>query len=436
MARKLTAFERQCTKINNRLSGKPCERVAMRIFRQVYEPGLIYRTYRSRYYPTKHYCSECGTQIHVTTQKVCPVCGARWTAEPKEDERRRERYYHMEFEAKGDIQLTRIYRVERYARLGHETLFDVWEVERFMYGPDGRRCVFSMGFSTMGYYYDAFSRWGNMKLRHEYTSYSALNRYNLDMTSWHIRSLTQQWQYKDIPALLTDHKGDTCVLKIIAYPWAETLRKTGHERLFRYLVKDLRLLTKEQVRAINICNRNGYVPKDYSIWLDYLKMLRDLHLDTHNAHYVCPKDLMAAHDEMLTRLNRNKDRKRIEEKLLSITDKERKDYVKRMGGLLTVKLTGNDLSVHPLQSIEEFADEGIHMHHCVFDMGYYKRPNVMILSARDGDGHRLATVEYNLASQNIMQCRAACNKVPERDAEIRQLITTHKQDFVKLLKAA
>lgn len=436
MARKLTAFERQCTKINNRLSAQPCERVAMRIFRQVYEPGLIYRTSRSRFYPTKHYCSECGTQIRVTTQKVCPVCGARWTAEPKEDTRRWERYYHMEFEAKGDIQLTRIYRVERYARLGHSTERDVWEVERIMYAPDGRRCVFSMGFSTMGWYYDAFSRWGDMKLRHEYTSNSAINRYNLDMMSWHIRSLTQQWQYKDIPALMTDHKGDTCVLKIIAYPWAETLRKTGHERLFRYLVKDLRLLTKEQVRAINICNRNGYVPKDYSLWLDYLQMLKDLHLDTHNAHYVCPKDLMAAHDKMLARVNRKKDRKRIEQKLLSITDEERKAYVKRMGRLLTVRLTGNDLSVHPLQSIEEFADEGIHMHHCVFDMGYYKRPNVMILSARDGEGHRLATVEYNLASQNIMQCRSAGNKVPERDAEIRELITAHKRDFRKLLRAA
>ena len=436
MARKLTAFERQCTKINNRLSAQPCERVAMRIFRQVYETGLIYRTYRSRYCPTKHYCSECGTQIHVTTQKVCPVCGARWTAEPKEDEMRRERYYHMEFEAKDDIQLCRVYRVERHARLNRPAEREVWEVERFMYGPDGRRCVFSMGFCTMGYYYDAFSRCGDMKLRHEYTSNSAINRYNLDMMSWHIRSLTEQWQYKDIPALLTDHKGDTGVLKIIAYPWAETLRKTGHERLFRYLVKDLRLLTKEQVRAINICNRNGYVPKDYSIWLDYLKMLRDLHLDTHNAHYVCPKDLMAAHDEMLARVNRNKDRKRIEEKLLAIGDGERKAYVKRMGGLLDVRLTGNNLSVHPLQSIEEFADEGIHMHHCVFDMGYYKRPNVMILSARDGEGHRLATVEYNLATQNIMQCRAACNKVPERDAEIRSLITSHQQDFEKLLRAA
>lgn len=438
MARKPTALERRCTVINNRLSAQPCERVRMKIFRQAFEPGLIYRTYRSRFCPTKHYCSECGTQIRVTSQKACPVCGVRWTAEPKEDGMRPERCYHMELEAKGDIQLTRIYRVERHARMNHEVVRDVWEVERIMYATDGRRCVFTMGFSSMGYYYDAFSRWGGMRLRREHgrMTYSAINRYNLDVTSFHVRSLTEQWRYKDIPALLTDHKGDTGVLKIIAYPWAETLRKTGHERLFRYLVKDLWLLTREQVQAVNICNRNGYVPKDYSLWLDYLRMLRELHLDTHNAHYVCPPDLMAAHDEMLTRLNRKKDRKRIEQKLLAISDEERKAYVKRMGRLLDVRLTGDNLSVHPLQTIDEFADEGIHMHHCVFDMGYYKRPNVMILSARDGEGHRLATVEYNLASQDIMQCRSAGNKVPARDAEIRQLITTHKQDFTRLLKAA
>lgn len=437
MARKLTAFERQCTTINNRLSAQPCAAVSKRIFRQAFEPGLLYRTYRSRHNPTKHYCSECGSQIRVTSQKVCPVCGVRWTAEPVEDNRRRERCYHMEFEAKGDIQLTRIYRVERHARLGRETERDVWEVERIMYAPDGQRCVFTMGFSTMGYYYDAFSRWGDMKLRHEYSkmTYSAVNRYNLEMASWHIRSLTEQWRYKDIPALMTDHKGDTGVLKMIAYPWAETLRKTGHERLFCYLVKDLRKLTKVQIQAINICNRNHYRPSDYGIWLDYLGMLQELHLDTHNAHYVCPKDLMAAHDKMLSRLTRQRDRRRIEQKLQAISDDERKAYVKRMGGLLDVRLTGQNLSVHPLQSVDEFADEGIHMHHCVFDNGYYKRANVMILSARDGEGHRLATVEYNLVSKSIMQCRSAGNMVPERDAEIRELITSHRNDFEKL-KAA
>ena len=436
MARKLTALERQCTIINNRMSAHPCEAVAKRIYRQAFEPGVFYRTYKND--KDKHYCGECGSIVNNWASGKCPVCGVRWATNISQpDKRRNERCYHMEFEAKGDIQVTRIYRVERFVRLRHKVLIDVWEVERIMYAPDGRRCVFTKGFSTMGYYYDAFSRWGDMELRREQgqMSYSAIHRYNLDMTSWHIRSLTKQWQYKDIPALMTDHKGDTGVLKIIAYPWAETLRKTGHERLFRYLVGSLQKLTKEQMQVINICNRNHYVPKDYSIYMDYLKMLKDLHLDTHNAHYVCPEDLMAAHDQLLMRINRNRDRKRIEKKLQAIRDVDRKAYVKRMGGLLNIKLTGKNLSIHPLQSIDEFADEGIHMHHCVFDMGYYERPNVMILSARDGDGNRLATVEYNLLSQSIMQCRAACNHIPERDTEIRRLINNHRKDF-QLLKAA
>ncbi len=436
MARKLSAFERQCTVINNRLDAHPCERVGMRIYRQVFEPGLIYRTYRSRFNPTKHYCSECGSQIRVTTQKTCPVCGARFKAEPMEDKRGIERTYHMEFEAKGDIQLTRIYRVERHVRLGHEAIRTVWEVERVMYSPDGNRCVFSMGFNSMGYYFDAFSWWGRMRLRHESRTYNSIHRYNLDMESWHVRSLTEQWQYKDVTALLTDFDGDTSVLKIIAYPWAETVRKTGHEKLFRKLVSGLRVLSKAQFKALNICNRNHYVPKDYGIWLDYIEMLQELKLDVHNAHYVCPPDLMAAHDQMQARVNRKRDRKRIEQKLRAITDKERQDYVKRMGSLLDIHLMGDNLSVHPLQSIDEFAEEGVAMHHCVFDNSYYKRDGVMILSARDGDGNRLATIEYNLGTQHIMQCRAAGNKTPARDSEIRGFIESHRNDFMKLSKAA
>jgi hypothetical protein len=69
------------------------------------------------------------------------------------------------------------------------------------------------------------------------------------------------------------------------------------------------------------------------------------------------------------------------------------------------------------------------MHHCVFENGYYKSKQNIILSARDGSGARLATIEYCLQDGSIKQCRAACNEVPKRDAEIRQLITSHRKDF-------
>ena len=93
--------------------------------------------------------------------------------------------------------------------------------------------------------------------------------------------------------------------------------------------------------------------------------------------------------------------------------------------------------MRPLQSIEEFKEEGKAMKHCVYACGYYDinaHPYTLILSARDSAGKRLATIEYNTQRHSIVQCRAACNQVPERDKEIRQLITDHRKDIEELLK--
>ena len=76
------------------------------------------------------------------------------------------------------------------------------------------------------------------------------------------------------------------------------------------------------------------------------------------------------------------------------------------------------------------------MHHCVYAMGYYdynKKPNCLILSAKDGEGKRLATIEYNTKDFSIVQCRAACNQVPERDEEIRGLINSNTATIKKLV---
>lgn len=54
------------------------------------------------------------------------------------------------------------------------------------------------------------------------------------------------------------------------------------------------------------------------------------------------------------------------------------------------------------------------MHHCVYQCRYYLKKDVVIFSIRDDNGERLATLEYNVKSKEIVQCRAVCNKVPER----------------------
>ena len=212
--------------------------------------------------------------------------------------------------------------------------------------------------------------------------------------------------------------------------------------MLRYLVREHALLPKSMGHAINICTRNHYVIEDARMWLDHIELLQHFGLDTHNAHYVCPKDLQAAHRELIERRNRERAMREAAERAknyarqLQTMDKERAAYVKMWGDMLTLSLSADNLTIQPLHSVDEFAEEGAKMHHCVFSNHYYNSRSSLILSAKDEQGNRLATIEYKVGSGQIAQCRAACNGVPARDKEIRALITSHRADFQRLLKAA
>ena len=70
------------------------------------------------------------------------------------------------------------------------------------------------------------------------------------------------------------------------------------------------------------------------------------------------------------------------------------------------------------------------MHHCVYSNNYYSKKDTCIISARS-KGKRLATIELNLKSMKIMQCRGVCNAKPERDEEIRLLLQNNLSIFRK-----
>lgn len=442
----MKTFEQRCIAINNRLHDIPNGRTETAIYRSEFKPALIWRSYRRR---RVCYCSECGSENFVPTLKECPTCHAKWQDLHSEDRKGTEYAYHMVLEAKQDIQLCRIYRVERTTWYGKEARHFVWEVERIMYAPNGERRVFARNVQCMSWYYDAFCG-GPITLKREYRNMSlkAIQRYNLDMHSWHIRSLTEQWRHKEINALLNQYSGFTSVLRVIAYPYAETMLKTGQGELFRYLVNRLTLLPKGTEHALNICTRNRYVIDDPSMWLDNLELLKCLGMDTHSPKYVCPKNLRELHQVLLERKHREDMRKAAERREREYQERIKNDkayadmvqhWPERMGAILSLSLTGNNLAIRPLQSVEEFRQEGEAMHHCVYAMGYYdknRHPNSLILSARDDEGNRLATIEYDTKRHEIVQCRAVCNKVPERDVEIRSLITSNTANFERLLKAA
>ena len=84
---------------------------------------------------------------------------------------------------------------------------------------------------------------------------------------------------------------------------------------------------------------------------------------------------------------------------------------KDKGKFFGVCFGDGEIMVTVISSVAEIAEEGAVMHHCVYDNGYYKRPDSLILSAKDTEGKRIETVELNLKTLKVEQSRAVCNGV-------------------------
>lgn len=453
MRRKET-FRQQSIRLNERYNGKRFSLTSMaicQIAKRMFPDGVIMTKRHA-------YCSHCGCEIDYTGQHECPQCHTKWTDKPERVERasRLMRYdYYCEMSVAEGLQVLRFWYVERYFTLKHGGQFWVREVQRQFINDKGERKCFALGRPMFsGGRYDAWAWSTDMRLRNpwpiSYYSYWVVPRFDLPCEIVKIKSVIPMLRRN---GLRSSVKGMwfpvSLVLGLLSKPWIETMWKQGFVGMLNELLRHERTPSEDVLTALRICHRNHYQISDPSMWMDYVTLLAHYHLDLHNAHYVCPADLKAEHDRLVERKRRDDERRRAEEearrererleqdkKRLAMLTKQKAEYPKRWGVVLSLAINGEDISIKPLQSIEEFQQEGTAMHHCVFQMGYYNEkthPNTLILSAKDSEGKRLATIEYNTKRHDIVQCRAACNKVPERDQEIRQLITDHRKDIEALL---
>ena len=198
----------------------------------------------------------------------------------------------------------------------------------------------------------------------------------------------------------------------------ETLTKMGERTLAYFVLHGIEYasLIKRYWKSFLVARRHGYAPKEWSLWFEYVHDLDMIGKDVHSPKYLCPADLGVAHGEVLRELYRIRERQKAERDRKAEEREAKKmiaatiDYTKRMGGYFGICIvTQSGLTITPLKSVDEFYEEGKAMHHCVYSNGYYKKPESLILSARDKDGKRVETIEVNLDTYRIVQSRGVCN---------------------------
>lgn len=381
----------------------------------------------------KTICMECGHVYETRAglkQSVCPHCHKQLKVEEtKKWTLHRDSYFCVATTRKG-LQVLRYFKLRSYAKIGQPTRNEYYEVMQQWINEQGKTAVTALPRGLFSYYTDSWNLLGEIELRQHCSALDyidgcptypsigtipAIRRNGFKGSLHHIAPASL------FEALLTD-------------PKAETLFKAGQYALARHFAYSSRIRANRYWAAIKIAMRNKYIVEDASVWCDYIDTLMEMGKDIHNAKFVCPADLKAEHNKW----QEKKERKLAEERIRQQIEKARKDEEKfreLKSRFFGINFTDGLIHVHVLESVEEYLQEGEHMHHCVFSNRYYLKEDSLILSATI-EGKRVETIEISLKNLKILQCYGACNKFTEHHKRIISLVNSNADSIRQRMKKA
>lgn len=356
----------------------------------------------------------------------CPHCHTHLDIEVTRKRTFKECAYFTVITACGGFQVLRHILIRYTAKIGKPTTYSHCEVMQRWVAPDSRYVTFARLRQAFGkVYYDLWLFDTSLELRRENHIYNWVYYGEVYPRMSIIPELKKrgfkgeffgQKPLDFFRAILTDNK-------------VETLLKTGQTALMQFFLDEPSRKVSDYWASIRICLRNGYKVSKAVEWCDYIDSLRCLGKDVRNAKYVCPADLMEAHDKAADKLMKRMIRNGISGNIPAIIEKEYKYMIaKRM--FFGLVFSDGQIRIHVIESVKEMIEEGKRMHHCVGN--YYDKNDSLILSATM-NGKRIETVEVSLRSLKVVQSRGVCNTITDYHDRIINLVTDN-MDIIRKRK--
>lgn len=325
-----------------------------------------------------------------------------------------------------EFQITRTFYVFQYTTPGLKAHYEIEEVSQIYQMPGrGDICV-ALPRERLTYYYDSYKYGAQMSIK-----------YNTDLYELHATVVYQR--QKILPILIRNGYCKELKKSFPTQTFSRLINRPEYETLAKTKRFDIWFgLEEYEIRRwwsqVKMIIRHDYRPKDMSLWKDTLSIAEQLELDTHSPKYVMPEDLKTIHDTLNRRLQEKHRQEETERRRKEMEQKKEYErlYKRYNSKLLAVVIVSGDITITPLQNYKDFVAEGKAMHHCV-EM-YWGKKESFILSAKCGN-KRLATIELDRQDFHVKQCRAACNKVPERYDEIINILNQKRNVFVKAQKS-
>ena len=373
-------------------------------------------------------CGDCGAKFdHKGKGKTvcCPHCGHRLQVRDTLKRKEVQSSYFSSLEVVDGLQVQRVFLLRAVCRKGMMLKTSCMEVCRLWLNADGRIAVTSRA-RTLGWYVDSFNWCTDIDLK------------LLSEVHWVISDTYVYPRYKVLPELrrngMRGRLPDDChparlMKALLTDSRIETMMKSKDLQAVAYFVsRPLDLDTCWQ--SYKVAARHHYRPSDYGLWCDTVRLLEQCEKDIHNAKYVCPIDLKAAHDHWLDKRNKAAEKRRSQEQMLRAKAKET-DFYREKSRYFGIVISDNDIEISVLDSIEAFQTEGSSLHHCVFQCEYYAKTDSVILSAHDRQGNRIETVEFSLSQGKVVQSRGLCNSNTKYHDRIVGLVNANAYRFLE-----
>ena len=391
----------------------------------------------------KCWCEKCGhsfTAKTVENEMKCPNCGSILPVAKNRKRTVRGYDYVQIITTKKRWQVIRYFIVKWDGGIGGKPLFYIQEVLQKWCQPGQRTITRGAGLVVLPYWCNIpYSQYGDMSIKRS-DSY-----------------FYQEWMKLHIYPRMVFHKAyrlaversnkftyfcaDDVIARVYSNPYFELLFRCGKYDELKEVLKHEDSFIKYWP-SIRIALRHKFKPENWNDYIDYLRMLSNLHKDMHSPRYVAPKDYDNIHYIILqqfTKKKREEERKRREREEIRMAEeaerqKEREakaieSFNKRIEHFRSLLISSGGIEIRPLMTIQEFSDEGNAMKHCVFALGYYSKPDSLILSARDHEGRRIETIEVGLRDGVVLQSRGPCNTVTDRHEDIINMVQSNMKEI-------
>ena len=375
-------------------------------------------------------CMDCGHSWVMDKQRetcTCTVCRAKLQVKETFQRKLQQKRYFTTLTACEGYQVLRMFLLVAEMEKGCKAKHYVLEIGQYWWNAQGRKALVAIQ-RILGHYVDTFSFCAPMAIRNDNEAYQYA-AYSQTYPKFKVTDILRRNGFKDD---FHDIAPTTLISALLSDSRAETLMKAGRMGHLRYFLNNNSTFDACW-QSYKVATRNSYEIEDISLWCDYVDMLRRLNKDIHSPKYVCPTDLHREHDLRQSELRRQREKEEKAAKRKKAMEEEKR-FHELKSKFFGICFTDGTIQVHVLESVQEHLEEGVSMHHCVFDNAYYLKENSLILSATI-EGRRIETIEVNLDTLKVVQSRGVCNKNTEYHEQIVNLVNANRELISRRMKA-